>query len=67
MPLNLPWTSPTLKIRFELCAEGLALFYPNGEQFKDPEEFAEERDETQQKLDRALAKLQELGIDPNEL
>jgi len=59
-PLNLPWASPLLKIRFELLDDGLAVFYPSGEPFKDPEEFIEERD-------RAFAKLKELGIDPSEL
>jgi Uma2 family endonuclease len=65
--LNLPWTSPTLGIRFEMYEDGLALFYPDGERFKDPEEVFQERDRTQQRLDRALEKLQELGIDPAEL
>jgi len=59
-PLNCPWTSPLLQIRFEWFADGLAVFYPNGEPFKDPEAVIEERD-------RAWAKLRELGIDPNEL
>jgi hypothetical protein len=56
-----------LQIRFELFDDGLAVFYPNGEAFKDPEAFAEERDRTQEKLDRALVKLKELGIDPDQL
>ncbi len=76
-PLNLPWTSPLLDIRFELFADDLAVFYPNGEPFQDPEEVMEERDRIQQERDRiqqerdriqqerdqAIAKLQELGID----
>lgn len=66
-PLSLPWTSPILNIRFELSAEGLAIFYPNGEPFQHPEEFIEERDKAQQERDKAFAKLRELGIDPNEL
>lgn len=65
-PLNLPWTSPILGIRFEMFEDGLALFHPNGESFKDPEELFQERNQAQQKLERALAKLQELGIDPEE-
>ncbi|MDJ1184945.1 Uma2 family endonuclease [Roseofilum casamattae] len=66
-PLNLPWTSPLLQIRFELFADGLAVFYPNGEPFQDPEEVMEERDRIQEERDRAIAKLRELGIDPNQL
>ena len=65
--LNLPWTSPTLGVKFEMYDDGLILFYPKGERFKDPEELFQERNQVQQKLDRAIAKLQELGIDPNEL
>jgi len=62
--LNLPWTSPLLGVRFEIGADGLMLFYPNGEAFKDPETLFEERDQAQQERDRAFAKLRELGIDP---
>lgn len=65
--LNFPWTSPTLGIRFEMFADGLKLFFPNGEPFKDPETLFEERDQAQQERDRAFAKLRELGIDPSTL
>ncbi|MEM6437938.1 MAG: Uma2 family endonuclease [Cyanobacteria bacterium P01_D01_bin.115] len=65
--LNLPWVSPTLGIKFDMFDDGLALFYPDGERFKDPEELFAERDQTQQRLDQAIAKLRELGIEPNEL
>ncbi len=66
-PLHLPWTSTVLGIRFELYSDGLAVFYPDGERFKDPGEFAQERDQAQAERDRAFAKLRELGIDPNTL
>lgn len=66
-PLNFPWTSPTLNIRFEMFEDGLAIFYPDGEPFKEPEEFIEERDRALQQRDRAFAKLRELGIDPEQL
>jgi Uma2 family endonuclease len=65
--LNLPWTSPMLGITFDMFEDGLALFYSNGERFKDPEELYQERNQTQRKLDRAMEKLRELGIDPSEL
>jgi Uma2 family endonuclease len=58
--LQLPWVSPLLNIRFALGARGLEIFYPNGEPFKEPGDFADERD-------RAFAKLRELGIDPEQL
>ncbi|NMG57362.1 Uma2 family endonuclease [Geitlerinema sp. P-1104] len=66
-PLHLPWTSPLLKIRFELSGEGLELYYPDGEPFKEPGELFAERDLARQERDRALAKLRELGIDPETL
>lgn len=80
-PLNFPWTSPMLGIRFEMSAEGLAVFHPNGEPFKDPSDLFEERDQAQQERnqvqqerdriqqerDCAFAKLRELGIDPTTL
>lgn len=66
-PINFPWSSPTLGIRFELFDDGLAIFQPNGERFKDPDELFGERDQARQERDRAFAKLRELGIDPSEL
>ncbi|WP_139276785.1 Uma2 family endonuclease [Spirulina major] len=60
MPLNMPWVSPLLQIRFELFEDGLAVFYPDGEPFKTLAEFAQERD-------RLAAKLRELGINPDDL
>jgi Uma2 family endonuclease len=58
--INFPWFSPTLGIRFEQSEDGLMVFYPDGELFKDPGAFIEERD-------RAFAKLRELGVDPEQL
>lgn len=66
-PMQFPWTSPTLGIRFEMTEDGLEVFYPNGERFKDPEEVFEERDRAAAERDRAFAKLREMGIDPEQL
>ncbi|WP_072619623.1 Uma2 family endonuclease [Spirulina major] len=87
-PLHLPWTSPLLKIRFELFEDGLDIFYPNGERFRDFSEIVAERDRAQSERDQAQSerdqaqserdraqserdrlreKLQELGIDPDQL
>jgi Uma2 family endonuclease len=52
-PLNFPWTSPLLGVRFELLADGLALFHPNGERFQNPETLFEERDLAQRERDLA--------------
>jgi Uma2 family endonuclease len=79
--LNFPWISPTLGVRFEMFDDGLAVFHPNGEPFKDPDaifderdraqqerdQIQQERDQAQQERDRAFAKLRELGIDPAQL
>ncbi|MFQ3617564.1 MAG: Uma2 family endonuclease [Cyanobacteriota bacterium] len=72
--LNLPWTSPTLGIRFEMFEDGLAVFFPTGELFKDPadlfqerDQAVQERDDVRQRLEQARAKLRELGIDPDTL
>ncbi|NER00179.1 MAG: Uma2 family endonuclease [Cyanothece sp. SIO2G6] len=79
--LNIPWTSPLLQIRFELFDDGLAVFYPDGQPFRDFEELAENLDQAQSELnqaqaeltqaqaerERAFAKLRELGIDPTTL
>ena len=66
-PLHLPWISSLLNIRFELSGEGLELYHPDGELFKEPGELFAERDLARQERDRALAKLRELGIDPETL
>ncbi|MFN9175998.1 MAG: hypothetical protein ACK58N_16210 [Synechocystis sp.] len=66
-PLSFPWISPLLGVRFEMFADGLALFYPNGEPFKDPEVIFAERDQAQQQRDLAFAKLRKLGVDPSTL
>lgn len=71
---DLPWISPLLNIRFEMSADGLAVYHPDGELFKEPGELyderdkaQQERDKAQQERDRAFAKLRELGIDPETL
>lgn len=65
--INFPWFSPTLGIRFEQSEDGLMVFYPDGEPFKDPDAIIEERDRAKEERDRAFAKLRELGVDPEQL
>lgn len=55
MRLNLPWTSPVMGLRFEMEADDLAIFYPDGQRFEDPQNWIAERD-------KAWAKLRELGV-----
>jgi Uma2 family endonuclease len=77
LPLNLPWESPTLGIRFVVESDGLAVFYPDGRRFEDPQNWAQkaamlqqaqaERDKALEERDRAWEKLRELGIEPEKL
>ncbi len=74
MPADLPWSSPLLNIRFAWDDQGLLIFHPDGEPFKDPDQFADERDAARQELavvkqerDRLAAKLRELGLDPDQV
>ena len=87
-PLNFPWQSPLLGLRFEMFDDGLAVFYPDGRPFEDPvdvltdltqaetelnrtqltlKQVQEEREQVQEERDRAFAKLQDMGIDPDAL
>lgn len=51
--LYLPWTSPLLGIEFKWSLEGLAVFYPNGEPFTEPEAALLAKEEAQQERDTA--------------
>jgi Uma2 family endonuclease len=62
------WTSPRLGIRFELGAEELAIFRPDGTRFVSPSEMAKQVEEAQlqiqdqaQLIERLKAQLQALG------
>lgn len=60
MPLNLPWVSPLLGIRFAMFEEGLAISHPDGQPFKDPEAFAQGEAQAQAKCDEVQAKYDEV-------
>ena len=68
-PLNLPWRSPQLNIEFRLFEDGLAVFYPSGQIFKDPEVLGTERNQILELIDQApdieqlKQALREAGID----
>ena len=68
------WVSPRLGIRFDMSGEELQLYHSNGEIFQGIEQIKEQlqqKDEQLQQQDKQLqilaAKLQEMGIDPDEL
>ncbi|MEM8605120.1 MAG: Uma2 family endonuclease [Cyanobacteria bacterium P01_H01_bin.121] len=52
-PLNMPWRSPSLGIEFRLFEDGLAVFYPDGEEFQDPEVLGQERTQLKNLINEA--------------
>ena len=61
------WVSPSLKIRFETGELELVLYHPNGDRFTT---FTEERNKAiqeRQRADKLAAKLQELGVNLDEI
>ena len=67
------WVSPRLGVRFELTADHLHLFDPDGQPFLSYMEGIQERkamarrnEELSQKTERLAARLRALGIDPEE-
>lgn len=68
------WVSPKLMIRFELQADDLAIYRPDGEKFlgfielDEQRRIAEEqRHVAEEKAARLAAKLRELGVDPDNI
>jgi Uma2 family endonuclease len=68
------WVSPRLGVRFELAAEGLEIYRPDGQKFATYVELDQQREQAiaranQEALraERLAAKLQELGLDPDRL
>jgi Uma2 family endonuclease len=61
------WVSPRLGVRFEMKAEGLELYRPDGQKFVDFVEVDRQREIAEQKAEKFAAKLRELGIDPESL
>lgn len=61
------WTSPLLKVRFELGAEDLKVYRPDGVPFCSLTESEEKLSAAQARNEALTAKLKELGIDPSEI
>jgi Uma2 family endonuclease len=68
------WVSPQLNIRFELTANQLEIYYPDGKRFLTPVELAQKAEEAEQQLAQAEARIKLLeerlkaaGIDPEQL
>ncbi len=75
------WVSPLLGIKFQLTPQTLEIYRPDGEKFLTSVELAQQREQERQRADAALSqlevekqryqdllkKLQEKGIDPEQL
>ncbi|MFN9174412.1 MAG: Uma2 family endonuclease [Synechocystis sp.] len=61
------WTSPLLGIRFVMTAETLEIYYPDGRSFLTTIELSRYAQQEKNRADRLAAKLQELGINPDEI
>lgn len=68
------WVSPRLNIHFELTAETLEIYYPDGKRFLTPVELAKRAEEAEQRAELAEARikileerLRQAGIDPEQL
>ncbi|NJP04636.1 MAG: Uma2 family endonuclease [Chloroflexaceae bacterium] len=59
------WTSPLLGMRFDLGADGLRLWYPDGQPFVSFSESERQRRKAEQRAERLATRLRELGIDPD--
>ncbi|MGB3787628.1 MAG: Uma2 family endonuclease [Phormidesmis sp.] len=57
------WVSPRLGIRFELEAETLQIYRPDGEQFLTFVELSEQLNAERERVQSLEAKLRELGVD----
>ncbi len=60
------WVSPQLQIRFEITADTLKIYRPNGERFLSFTELGQSRDQEHQRADRLADRLREIGVDPDE-
>ncbi len=61
------WVSPRLGIKFELNADELAVYYPNGERFKTTVEWVDELQREHLRAERLAAYLRSQGINPDEI
>ncbi len=63
----LGWVSPCLGIRFDVTDNDLKLYFPDGKPFSSYVELVERVDRAEARAAQLAARLQELGIDPNEI
>jgi Uma2 family endonuclease len=61
------WVSPQLQIKFDLSAEELQIFRPDGQRFLSYVEIAQRAEKAEAKVNRLAEKLREMGIDPEQV
>ena len=61
------WVSPRLQIKFDLSADVLQIFRPDGQKFLSYVEIAQRAEEAEAKVNRLAEKLREMGIDPEQI
>ena len=61
------WVSPQLQIKFDLSADELQIFRPDGQRFLSYVEIAQKAEEAEAKVKRLAEKLREMGIDPEQV
>lgn len=60
------WVSPLLGIRFEMGAEELVVYRPDGQRFLTYVELEEQRAQAERRAERLAAQLRTLGVEPQE-
>jgi len=60
------WVSPLLCIRFEMGAEELVVYRPDGQRFLTYVELEEQRTQAERRAERLAAQLRTLGVEPQE-
>ncbi len=58
------WVSPLLGIRFEIGAEELVVYRPNGQRFLTYVALEEQRAQAEQRAERLAVQLRALGVEP---
>ena len=61
------WISPRLQIRFQMTAETLAIYRPDGQRFLTYTELGQQLTQEKERVRALETKLKELGIDPDKI
>jgi Uma2 family endonuclease len=61
------WVSPRLQIRFQITADTLEIYRPDGQRFLTYSELGQALDQERQRVQALESKLKELGINPDDV